>query len=46
MRRNITTPERLAEWHAMLTYEAQQRGYKPGWATVSFKDKFGAGGGG
>jgi DNA repair protein RadD len=31
----------LYEWHAMLTHIAQERGYKPGWASVNFKEKFG-----
>jgi DNA repair protein RadD len=31
----------LHEWHAMLTHIAQERGYKPGWAAVNFKEKFG-----
>jgi DNA repair protein RadD len=30
-----------AEWHAMLTHIAGQRGYKPGWIAHKFKEKFG-----
>jgi DNA repair protein RadD len=30
-----------AEWHAMLTHIAEQRGYKPGWIAHKFKEKFG-----
>jgi DNA repair protein RadD len=30
-----------AEWQAMLTHIAEQRGYKPGWVAYKFKDKFG-----
>jgi DNA repair protein RadD len=28
-------------WHAMLTYIAQERGYKPDWVSFKYKDKFG-----
>ena len=28
-------------WHRMLAYIAQQRGYKAGWASYKFKEKFG-----
>jgi DNA repair protein RadD len=30
-----------AEWQAMLTHIAEQRGYKPGWVAYKFKEKFG-----
>ena len=30
-----------AEWHAMLTHIAEERGYKPGWIAHKFKEKFG-----
>jgi DNA repair protein RadD len=30
-----------AEWHGMLTYIAEGRGYKPGWIAHKFKEKFG-----
>jgi DNA repair protein RadD len=30
-----------AQWHAMLTAIGIERGYKPGWAAVNFKEKFG-----
>jgi DNA repair protein RadD len=29
------------EWHAMLAAIAKERGYKPGWASWKFKEKFG-----
>jgi superfamily II DNA or RNA helicase len=29
-----------AQWHAMLTAIGIERGYKPGWAAVNFKEKF------
>jgi hypothetical protein len=28
-------------WHSMLIYVGQQHGYKPGWASYKFKEKFG-----
>jgi DNA repair protein RadD len=28
-------------WHAMLSHIAQERDYKPGWASFKYKDKFG-----
>jgi superfamily II DNA or RNA helicase len=31
-----------AQWHAMLTYIARERGYKAGWVAASFKQKFGS----
>jgi superfamily II DNA or RNA helicase len=30
-----------AEWHGMLTYIAEERGYKPGWIAHKFKERFG-----
>jgi DNA repair protein RadD len=30
-----------AEWHAMLTHIAEERGYKPGWIAHKFNEKFG-----
>jgi DNA repair protein RadD len=29
------------QWHSMLTAIGMERGYKPGWAAVNFKEKFG-----
>jgi superfamily II DNA or RNA helicase len=34
------TAQERARWHAMLAYIATERGYKPGWAAVNFKEKF------
>jgi DNA repair protein RadD len=34
-------PLERADWHAMLIHIAQQHGYKPGWASFKFKEKFG-----
>ena len=31
-----------AQWHSMLAYIANERGYKRGWAAVNYKEKFGA----
>jgi superfamily II DNA or RNA helicase len=36
------SPAERARWHGMLTAVAAQRGYRPGWAAVNFKEKFGA----
>jgi DNA repair protein RadD len=35
-------PIERKRWHAMLTYVARERGYKPGWAAYKFKEKFGS----
>jgi superfamily II DNA or RNA helicase len=35
-------PVERERWHGMLTQIATERGYKPGWAAVNFKEKFGA----
>jgi superfamily II DNA or RNA helicase len=34
-------PAMRAGWHAMLTYIAEERGYKSGWVAHKFKEKFG-----
>jgi DNA repair protein RadD len=34
-------PAELARWHAMLLWVAQERDYKPGWASFKYKEKFG-----
>jgi superfamily II DNA or RNA helicase len=39
---NVYSPEDRARWHGMLAFIANERGYKPGWANVNFKEKFGA----
>ena len=38
---DVISPVRRQEWHAMLVHIGQERGYKPGWAAVNFKEKFG-----
>jgi DNA repair protein RadD len=38
----VYDPAERAQWHAMLTAIALERGYKPGWAAHKFKEKFGA----
>jgi superfamily II DNA or RNA helicase len=35
-------PASKKQWLAMLTTIAGERGYKPGWAAVNYKEKFGA----
>jgi DNA repair protein RadD len=34
-------PNERMKWHAMLTYIAAERGYRPGWAAHKYKEKFG-----
>ena len=34
-------PFERAEWHAMLTAVAVERGYKPGWVAHKYREKFG-----
>jgi DNA repair protein RadD len=34
-------PHEQMRWHAMLTAIARERGYKPGWASYRFQEKFG-----
>ena len=34
-------PNERMKWHAMLTYIAAERGYRPGWAAYKYKEKFG-----
>jgi DNA repair protein RadD len=36
------SPAARAQWHGMLAAIAAERGYKPGWAAVNYKEKFGA----
>ena len=33
-------PAEREQWHAMFIYIARERGYKPGWASHKYKDKF------
>jgi DNA repair protein RadD len=35
------SPEQRQEFQAMLTYIAEERGYKPGWIAHKYKEKFG-----
>jgi hypothetical protein len=39
---DINDPAVRAEWHAMLAYIANERGYRAGWVAHKFKEKFGA----
>ena len=41
-RASVYDPVARAEWHGMLIYIAAERGYKPGWAAVNYKEKFGS----
>jgi DNA repair protein RadD len=34
-------PVARERWHGMLIHIAAERGYRPGWAAVNFKEKFG-----
>jgi DNA repair protein RadD len=36
------SPADRARWYAMLTAIAIERGYRPGWAAVNYREKFGA----
>jgi superfamily II DNA or RNA helicase len=36
----VYDPAELARWHAELIYIGRERGYKPGWASHKYKDKF------
>jgi DNA repair protein RadD len=38
---DVISPIRRQEWHAMLVHIGEERGYKPGWAAVNFKEKCG-----
>jgi superfamily II DNA or RNA helicase len=40
--RTATVQHDRERWFAMLTAIGIERGYKPGWASVNFKEKFGA----
>jgi DNA repair protein RadD len=35
------TPHDRAFWHGQLAYIASERGYKPGWVSHKYKEKFG-----
>jgi superfamily II DNA or RNA helicase len=37
----VYDPVDCARWHAMLTFIANERGYKPGWIGHKYKEKFG-----
>jgi superfamily II DNA or RNA helicase len=34
-------PEERRRWHAMLIYIVNEKGYRPGWASIKYKEKFG-----
>jgi len=38
---NVYDPETRERWHAMFTFIARERGYKPGWIAHQYKTKFG-----
>jgi superfamily II DNA or RNA helicase len=38
---SVYDPAARERWHAMLKAIAIERGYKPGWAAVNYKEKFG-----
>jgi DNA repair protein RadD len=37
----LSDPAELMRWHSMLTHIAEERGYKPGWASHKYKERFG-----
>jgi DNA repair protein RadD len=39
---DLSDPLVRGRWHAMLTYIARERDYKPGWIAHKFHEKFGA----
>jgi DNA repair protein RadD len=39
---DINDPAVRNQWHAMLAYVADERGYRPGWVAHKYKEKFGA----
>jgi DNA repair protein RadD len=41
-RPDLLDPATRQRWHRMLTYIAEERGYKPGWTAHKFKEKFGS----
>ena len=38
---DVNDPAVRDAWHAMLTYIASERDYKPGWVAHKYKEKFG-----
>jgi superfamily II DNA or RNA helicase len=38
----VYDPAARTAWHRMFVHIGQERGYKPGWAAVQYKEKFGA----
>ena len=38
---NSSDPHERMRWHAMLSHIAGERGYKPGWVSHKYKEKFG-----
>jgi DNA repair protein RadD len=39
---DLHDPATRHRWHAMLAWIADERDYKPGWARINYKEKFGA----
>jgi DNA repair protein RadD len=37
----LSDPAERMRWHSMLAHIADERGYKPGWASHKFKERFG-----
>jgi DNA repair protein RadD len=37
----VYDPAERERWHAMLIHVGMERGYKPGWASHKYKEKFG-----
>ena len=38
---DLDDPAVRARWHAMLAWIGDERGYKPGWVALKYKEKFG-----
>jgi superfamily II DNA or RNA helicase len=42
VRSDLADPDVRNQWHGMLAYIASERGYKPGWVSHQYREKFGA----